>query len=79
MGKIAAHMSKRNNKVYHSYSKALQKVREEVKEQNARDMPRKTRPTAEENGTSLQSNGLRGEVATKVVTDFNRLVEVLEE
>lgn len=78
---VAEHTSVENHKVHHSYNKALQKVREEIDEQDARDKPRKTGPTgfaAFEGANPMERDGLPGEVMSKVVTDFNRLVEVLE-
>ncbi|VDO87894.1 unnamed protein product [Heligmosomoides polygyrus] len=58
--KIAEHTSVENHKVHHSYNEAPQKVRE----RNARDKPRKTRPTgfaAFEGANPMERGGIRGE------------------
>ncbi|VDL84249.1 unnamed protein product [Nippostrongylus brasiliensis] len=79
---IAAHTPIENHEVHRSYNEALQKIREQIERQSERDKPKKTGPVgfaAFEGANPMERDGLRGEVLTKVVADFSRLVEVLEE
>lgn len=81
-GKIAEHTSIENYEVHRSYNEALRKVKEEIEDQDKMDKPKKTGPVgfaAFEGANPMERDGLRGEVATRVVTDFNRLAEILEE
>ncbi|XGW05285.1 hypothetical protein V3C99_016006 [Haemonchus contortus] len=79
---IAEHTAIENQHVHRSYNEALQKVREEIEEQSLRDRPKKTGPVlyaAFEGARPMERDGIRGGIVTKVVLNFKRLVEVLEE
>ncbi|VDO46610.1 unnamed protein product [Haemonchus placei] len=80
--RIAEHTAIENQHVHHSYNEALQKVREEIEEQSLRDRSKKIGSVlyaAFEGASPMKKDGIRGGIVTKVVLNFKRLVEVLEE
>ncbi|VDL65430.1 unnamed protein product, partial [Nippostrongylus brasiliensis] len=79
---IAEHTPIENQDIRRSYDEALQKIREEIEEQTVRSRPRKSGPVGYatfEGANPMERDGVRGGVVTRVVSSFERLIEVLEE
>ncbi|VDP50348.1 unnamed protein product [Heligmosomoides polygyrus] len=71
-----------NHHVHRSYDQALQMVRKEIEDHVARSRPRKSGPIGYatfEGANPIERDGLRGGIITKVVSNFERLIEVLED
>ncbi|VDP44095.1 unnamed protein product [Heligmosomoides polygyrus] len=80
--RIRQHGSIQGHHFESSYDEALQTVRKELTEDAIRSRPQKKGPIgfmAGEGALPLEKDGQRGDVVTKMVTTFDRLMELLEE
>ncbi|VDP12167.1 unnamed protein product [Heligmosomoides polygyrus] len=79
---IIDHTPIENHHVHRSYNEALQMVRKEIEDHAARSRPRKTGPVGYatfEGASPIERDGPRGGIVTKVVSNFERLIEVLDD
>lgn len=80
--RIRQHGSIQGHHFESSYDEALQTVRKELTEDAIRSRPQKKGPIgfmAGEGALPLEKDGQGGDVVTKMVTTFDRLMELLEE
>ncbi|VDO99116.1 unnamed protein product, partial [Heligmosomoides polygyrus] len=80
--KIRQHGSIQGHHFESSYDEALRAVRDEVMQDAIRSRPQKEGPVgfmAGEGASALEKDGQRGDVLTKMVSSFDRMLELLEE
>ncbi|KHJ87849.1 hypothetical protein OESDEN_12368, partial [Oesophagostomum dentatum] len=80
--KIVQHSPIEGNYFESSYDDALQAVRRELKKEEDRGKREKSGPIgyiAGEGSIGLERDGMRGEILTRMVTNFERMLFVLEE